>query len=133
MGLLLHWEDLAQKLLAKFFSPAKTAKMSNDITSFTQFEGESLYKAWERFKELLKRCPHHGILNWLQVQAYYNGLVGSIKTTIDAATGGALMIKNVVDAYNLLEDMASNNYQWPSKRSGREKLLEPMKLMHLAP
>ncbi|WRX13587.1 Retrotransposon gag domain - like 10 [Theobroma cacao] len=96
--------------------------MRNDITSSTQFDGESLYEAWERFKELLGRCPHRGILDWLQVQTFYNGLVGSIKTTIDAAADGALMSKNATDPYNLLEEMASNNYQW---------LLEPMKLMHL--
>ncbi|XP_017982310.1 PREDICTED: uncharacterized protein LOC108663236 [Theobroma cacao] len=51
------WEDLAQKFLAKFLSPAKTAKMRNYITSFTQFD----------------------------------------------------------------EEMASNNYQWPSERSGSRK------------
>ncbi|XP_017970470.1 PREDICTED: uncharacterized protein LOC108660713 [Theobroma cacao] len=101
--------------------PVKTAKLRNDITSFTQFDGESLYEAWERFKKLLRRCPHHGIPNWLQVQTFYNGLVGSIKTTIDAAAGGALMSKNVADAYNLLEEMASNNYQWPSERLGSRK------------
>ncbi|XP_021279860.1 uncharacterized protein LOC110413413 [Herrania umbratica] len=120
-GSITTWEDLAQKFLAKFFPPAKTAKMRNDITSFIQFDGESLYEAWERFKELLRRCPHHGIPDWLQVQTFYNGLVGSIKTIIDAAAGGALMSKNAVDAYNLLEEMASNNYQWPSERSGSRK------------
>ncbi|XP_021292496.1 uncharacterized protein LOC110422806 [Herrania umbratica] len=78
-------------------------------------------KSWERFKELLRRCPHHGIPDWLQVQTFYNGLVGSIKTIIDAAAGGALMSKNAVDAYNLLEEMASNNYKWPSERSGSRK------------
>ncbi|WRX28177.1 Retrotransposon gag domain - like 10 [Theobroma cacao] len=120
-GSITTWEDLAQKFLAKFFPPTKTAKLRNNITSFTQFDGESLYEAWERFKELLQRCPHHGIPDWLQVQAFYNGLVGSIKTTIDAAAGGALMSKNAADAYNLLEEMASNNYQWPSKRSSSRK------------
>ena len=41
------WDDLAQKFLAKFFPPAKTAKLRNDITSFLQFDNESLYEAWE--------------------------------------------------------------------------------------
>ncbi|WRX25992.1 Retrotransposon gag domain - like 10 [Theobroma cacao] len=115
------WEDLAQKFLAKFFPLVKTGKLRNDITSFTQFDGESLDEAWERFKEQLRRCPHHGIPDWLQVQTFYNGLVGSIKTTIDAAAKGALMSKNVADAYNLLEEMVSNNYQRPSERSSSRK------------
>lgn len=45
------WEKLAQKFLAKYFSPAKMAELINDITSFSQFEGESLYEAWERYKD----------------------------------------------------------------------------------
>ncbi|KAF7821937.1 uncharacterized protein G2W53_027392 [Senna tora] len=46
--------------------PGKTAKMRNDITSFVHFDNESLYEAWERFKDSLRRCIHHGLPKWLQ-------------------------------------------------------------------
>ena len=36
---------------------------------------------------------------------------------IDVATGGTLMGKTPEAAYKLLEEMASNNYQWSSERS----------------
>ena len=36
-----------------------------------------------------------------------------MRTSIDAAAGGALIAKNYDEAYNLLEIMAANNYQWP--------------------
>ena len=55
------WEELAQKFLAKFFPPAKTAKMRNVITLFIQYDAETLYEAWERYKDMLPRCPHHGL------------------------------------------------------------------------
>ena len=115
-GSITTWNDLAQKFLAKFFPPAKTAKMRNDITSFVQHDSETLYEAWERFKDLLRRCPHHGIPKWLLVQTFYNGLNSQVRTSIDAAAGGALMAKNYDEAYNLLENMAANNYQWPTSR-----------------
>jgi len=35
---------------------------------------------------------------------------------IDAATGGTLMSKKEEEAYNLIKDMALNNYQWSSER-----------------
>jgi len=35
---------------------------------------------------------------------------------IDAAAGGTLMSKTKEEAYNLIEEMALNNYQWPSER-----------------
>jgi len=46
------WEALSKTFLCKYFQPGKTAKLQNDTTSFYQAKGESLYKAWERFKEL---------------------------------------------------------------------------------
>nr|XP_023916883.1 uncharacterized protein LOC112028427 [Quercus suber] len=36
---------------------------------------------------------------------------------VDAAAGGALMSKTHEAAYELLEELASNNYQWPTKRA----------------
>lgn len=44
-GTITTWDGLAQKFLAKFFPPAKTAKMRNDITTFGQYDMESLYEA----------------------------------------------------------------------------------------
>lgn len=110
------WDELAKKFLAKFFPPAKTVKMRNDITTFAQYEMESLYEAWERYKELLRKCPHHGLPLWIQVQTFYNGLQSATRTSIDAAAGGTLMKKSPEEAYELVEEMATNNYQWPSDR-----------------
>ncbi|KAF7810599.1 uncharacterized protein G2W53_037342 [Senna tora] len=115
-GSITTWEELAQQFLTKYFPPGKTAKMRNDITSFVLLDNESLYEAWERFKELLRKCPHHGLPKWLQVQTFYNGLSSEIRTSIDAAAGGALMSKPVDAAYTLLETMSSNNHQWHSDR-----------------
>ena len=55
------YNDLADKFLMKYFPLTKNAKLWNEIISFHQLEDESLYEAWERFKEFLRRCPHHGI------------------------------------------------------------------------
>ncbi|KAF7815005.1 uncharacterized protein G2W53_028974 [Senna tora] len=115
-GSITTWKELTQQFLTKYFPPGKTAKMRNDITSFVLLDNESLYEAWERFKELLRKCPHHGLPKWLQVQTFYNGLSSEIRTSIDAAAGGALMSKPVDAAYTLLETMSSNNHQWHSDR-----------------
>lgn len=105
------WDDLAKKFLAKFFPLAKTVKMRNDITTFVQFDMESLYDAWERNKELLRKCPHHGLLVWIQVQTFYNGLQPTTRIMIDVAAKGTLMKKSLEDACELVEEMATNNYQ----------------------
>ncbi|KAH9672110.1 hypothetical protein KPL70_017603 [Citrus sinensis] len=122
-GTITTWDGLAQKFLAKYFPPAKTTKLRNDITTFAQFEMESLYEAWERYKDLLRKCPHHGLPVWLQVQTFYNGLGSNTRTMIDAAAGGTLMGKTPEAAYELLEEMTSNNYQWTSERLMPRKII----------
>ena len=110
------WNDLTDKFLMKYFPPTKNAKLRNEITSFHQLEDESLCDAWERFKELLRRCPHHGIPCCIQLETFYNGLNPSIRLMVDASTNGALLSKSYNEAYEILERITNNNYQWPSTR-----------------
>ncbi|XP_062075306.1 uncharacterized protein LOC133779351 [Humulus lupulus] len=117
---ILRWEDLAQKFLAKYFPPAKSARIRDEINNICQFEGEYLYDAWERFKELLRKCPHHGIVKWMLVHTFYNGLRGNTRTFIDAAAGGAFMSESANEAYELLEEMAINIYNWPAERENKK-------------
>ncbi|GJY33966.1 MAK10-like protein [Tanacetum coccineum] len=53
-GSITTWEDLTTRFLAQFFPPRRTAKLRNDILMFQQHHGESLSKAWTRFKDLLQ-------------------------------------------------------------------------------
>ncbi|KAH9801445.1 hypothetical protein KPL71_001039 [Citrus sinensis] len=110
------WNELADKFLMKYFPPTKNAKLRNEITYFHQIEDESLNKAWERFKELLKRCPHHGIPCCIQLETFYNGLNLSTRLMVDASANGALLSKSYTEAYEILERIDNNNYQWPSAR-----------------
>ncbi|KAA3483088.1 reverse transcriptase [Gossypium australe] len=43
--------------LMKYFLYSKNVKLRNEITSFLKMDDESLYEAWERFKELLRKAP----------------------------------------------------------------------------
>ena len=109
-------DELTKVFLAKFFPASKTASLRNQITSFSQREDESLYEAWERFKDLLRLCPHHGLQKWMVVQTFYNGLTQSVRSMIAATAGGTLMSKREEETYNLIEEMPLNNYQWSNER-----------------
>ena len=102
-GSITSWDGLAEKFVSKYFPPSKTAKLHNDITTYLQFESESLYEAWERFRDLLRKCPHHGLPTWLQVQTFYNGFTNIDKSMIDAAAGGSLNSKTPEAAYALID------------------------------
>ena len=88
-----------------------------EINTFRQFEGENLFEAWERFHELLRRCPHHRLTKWMQVHTFYNCLSASAKTIIDALASGALIKKTIDQAYEILEDTTINTNHWPRDRS----------------
>ena len=98
-----------QKFLTKFFPPSKIAQLVQEINTFRQLKGENRAKAWERFHELLRRCPHHRLTRWMQVHTFYNGMSDSTRTVIDVSVGGALMKKTIDQTYGSLEDMATNS------------------------
>ncbi|XP_041009418.1 uncharacterized protein LOC121253473 [Juglans microcarpa x Juglans regia] len=70
--------------------------------------------------------------DWLQVQMFYNGLNGQTRTIVDVASGGTLMLKTAEGATYLLEEMASNNYQWPTERTMAKKVTGIHELKPLA-
>ena len=94
-----------------------------EINTFRQFEGENLAEAWEKFHELLMRCPHHRLTKWMEVHTFYNGISDSARIIIDASTGGALMKKTTYQAYEILEDTTTNTNQWPRDISAPRKPL----------
>ncbi|KAJ4724778.1 Retrotransposon gag protein [Melia azedarach] len=111
------WQELAETFLMKYFPPTKNAKLRNEITAFQQVDEESLYEAWERFKELLRKCPHHGIPHCIQIETFYNGLNAHTRMVVDASANGAILAKSDNEAYEILERISNNNYQWPTTRA----------------
>lgn len=79
---------------------------------FKQAEGESFFDAWERYKDMIRLCPHHELEQCLIIHTFYNGLLYNTIMTIDASVGGALINKPFDEAYQLIKDMAHNYYQW---------------------
>ncbi|CAN6446967.1 unnamed protein product [Victoria cruziana] len=53
------WEDLQREFLKKYFPIGKTNHYRRAISLFTALEGEYFHQAWERMKDLLRKCPHH--------------------------------------------------------------------------
>ncbi|OWM85738.1 hypothetical protein CDL15_Pgr029161 [Punica granatum] len=59
------------------------------------------------------------IEEWMLVQSFYNGLLGSTRVTLDAAARGTLLNKSDDEAYELLEQITMNSEQQPSERGGQ--------------
>ena len=53
-GSIKSWEELENKLKARFFSDDKLVEARNTFLSFEQQPEENLYTAWERYKMLIR-------------------------------------------------------------------------------
>lgn len=108
--LSLYLEQISWKVPYQVLSSIKNARMRNDITLFKQLDDEPLFEAWERFKELLKRCPHYGIPICIQMEHFYNGVLPAARIMLDASAGGTLLTMSYNEAYAPIESIAANSY-----------------------
>ncbi|GKC00842.1 reverse transcriptase domain-containing protein [Tanacetum coccineum] len=101
---ILTWEDLVSKFVNYFFPPSKTTNLKNDITNFQQKFDETFSEAWDRFKDILRKCPHHGFLELHQIDTFYNALTQSDQDSLNAAAGGNLLNRTPQDALTIIEN-----------------------------
>ena len=90
-GSITTWDELSNKFLTKFFLMSKTNALRREISGFYQREGEQFYECWERFNDLLLKCPHHGFEKWRLIQCFYNGLTMSNHHMVESMNGGRFL------------------------------------------
>ncbi|GJZ31512.1 putative reverse transcriptase domain-containing protein [Tanacetum coccineum] len=79
-GSIKTWEDRKTKFLNKYRPPGRTTKKWRKSTTFQQEPDETLYQAWERFKELLMKGRSTETSDGLAaIQAQLNNLRREIK------------------------------------------------------
>nr|GEU79566.1 reverse transcriptase domain-containing protein [Tanacetum cinerariifolium] len=107
---ILTWEDLVNKFVNQFFPPSKTTHLKNKISRFTQRFEETFGEAWERFKKMLRVCPHHGFTKLAQIDTFYNGLNDNDQDSVNAAAGGNLLSKTTREALQIIENKSKVRY-----------------------
>nr|GEV77138.1 reverse transcriptase domain-containing protein [Tanacetum cinerariifolium] len=65
----------------------------NKITPTLKFTNVSNTEAWDRFKDLLRACPHHGFLELYQLDSFYNALNSKDQDSLNSAVGGNFLDK----------------------------------------
>ncbi|GKC24360.1 reverse transcriptase domain-containing protein [Tanacetum coccineum] len=107
---ILTWEDLITRFMNQFFPPSRTTHLKNEISRFTQKFEETFSEAWERFKEILRDCPHHGFTELTQIDTFYNGLNENDQDSLNAAAGGNLLSKTTREALTIIENKLKVRY-----------------------
>nr|GFA75979.1 reverse transcriptase domain-containing protein [Tanacetum cinerariifolium] len=107
---ILTWEDLVSKFINQFFPPSKTTYLRNEITNFLQKSNETFNEAWERFKDLLRQCPHHEFSELHQLDTFYNALNPNDQDALDSAAGGNFMDKIPRECLSIIESKLKVRY-----------------------
>nr|GEY57801.1 reverse transcriptase domain-containing protein [Tanacetum cinerariifolium] len=129
---ILTWEDLVSKFINQFFLPSKTTYLRNEITNFVQKPNETFNEAWERFKDFLRKCPHHGFFKLHQLDTFYNALNPNNQDALDSAAGGNFLDKIPRECLSIIESkskqiVASLEDKFDIRMNRFEKSLNDMK------
>ncbi|KAL4281894.1 hypothetical protein GQ457_03G020300 [Hibiscus cannabinus] len=117
-GSMESWVDLCRSFLMRYNPPNMHTQLRNDIASFRQADDESMHECWDRFKGLLRKCTNHRFQDWTQVVMFYNGVNAPTRMMLDASANGTLLDKSLEEAFDILDRVASNDYQFPTTRLG---------------
>ncbi|GJU94503.1 reverse transcriptase domain-containing protein [Tanacetum coccineum] len=85
---------------------------------FYQKTNETFNEAWERFKGLLRQCPHHGFSKLHQLDTFYNSLNTNDQDALDSAAGGNFLDKMPRDGLAIIESKSKVRYS-------RSRAIEP--------
>ena len=96
------WAEMTQAFFIKYFLHHKTNNLKRQISTFSQKDNETLHQVWERFKELLGMCPHHGYENWRLVSYFYKGLTSRERQFIEMMCNGEFLHKDPNEAIDYL-------------------------------
>nr|GEZ14529.1 reverse transcriptase domain-containing protein [Tanacetum cinerariifolium] len=61
-------------------------------------------EAWDRYKDLLRACPHHGFTELHQLETFYNALNPADQDSLNSATGGNLLERRTKDVLTIIEN-----------------------------
>nr|GEW21336.1 hypothetical protein [Tanacetum cinerariifolium] len=107
---ILTWEDLVDKFVNQLFPPSKTTHLKNKISRFTQRFEETFREALEKFKEILRACPHHGFTKLAQIDTFYNVLNDNDQDSLNAVTGGNHLSKTTREDLQIIENKSKDCY-----------------------
>nr|GEZ89901.1 reverse transcriptase domain-containing protein [Tanacetum cinerariifolium] len=92
------------KFINEFFPPSRTTSLRNEILNFQQRFDESFHEAWDRYKDLLRACPHHDFIELHQLNTFYNALNPTDQDSLNAAAGGNLLKRSTQDVLTIIKN-----------------------------
>nr|GEV54876.1 reverse transcriptase domain-containing protein [Tanacetum cinerariifolium] len=84
-----------------------TTNLHNEISNFQQQFDESFHEAWDRYKDLLHACPHHGFTELHQLDTFYNALNSADQDSLNSVAGGNLLERQIAKLTHAVKQQTS--------------------------
>nr|GEZ69340.1 reverse transcriptase domain-containing protein [Tanacetum cinerariifolium] len=101
-----------------------TTYLRNEITNFLQKSNETFNEAWERLKDLLRRCHRFSELH--QLDTFYNALTPNDQDALDSAAGGNFLDKIPRECLSIIESKSKVRYSRSRVTDVRENANAPL-------
>ncbi|XP_022032631.1 uncharacterized protein LOC110933733 [Helianthus annuus] len=118
------WGEMQQVFLDEYYSMTKTDDARDEIRSFSQLSSEPLHETFTRYKELIRKCPHHQIEKWELIKCFARGLDDETWNCLESTSNGTLLSNHEDDDWEFLEMM--------SKRSKAKESTDRAKKHHVS-
>jgi len=114
---------MQQQFLKNYFPSHRTNSFKRQITTFNQKPGETFYQCWDRYKDLLNTCPHHGFEIWRLALHFYQGLTPKDRQMVELMCNRTFKEKDPNETMEYLDLLVENSqnqdttntYEAPSK------------------
>ncbi|GKB90979.1 homeodomain-like protein [Tanacetum coccineum] len=110
-----NWDELKQNFIRRFCPPVMILEQLGEICNFKQEDGESLFHTWERYNDLLFKCPFHDLNNHQNVNNFYNGLKGQTRRIVDS--NGLIHGLTASEALKSIQELADHSHIWHKEES----------------
>nr|GFD07803.1 reverse transcriptase domain-containing protein [Tanacetum cinerariifolium] len=78
-----------------------------EISNFQQRYNESFHEAWDRYKYLLRACPHHGFTEFHQIDTFYNALNPADQDSLNSGASGNLLERRTQDVLTIIKNKSN--------------------------
>nr|GEX76454.1 reverse transcriptase domain-containing protein [Tanacetum cinerariifolium] len=78
--------------------------MTSDLFFGLEKDNPPDHIRWDRYKDLLRACPHHGFTELHQLDTFYNALNLADQYSLNSAAGGNLLERRTQDVLTIIEN-----------------------------
>nr|GEV54285.1 reverse transcriptase domain-containing protein [Tanacetum cinerariifolium] len=112
--------NFMRELRRKLF---KGDSLKMDKQTFSRQEvNEPLYRAWERYSDLLYRCLQHDLNSQQRVHIFYTGLYIPSRIMLDSK--GFIPLMTPTQALKLIQVMADHSRNWYDETTTKERIID---------